>query len=191
MDPLQTRKTPKQTRSKIMVKNILEASIRILRELPFEKFTTNRVAERAGISVGSLYQYFPNKKAILYELEKKAINHMIKKLKSLLFDNNYSAEKRMYNAIEYFFVTESSFYEIPSSSEMDYSDHLKEIKETMNCFLRKNGYVDKHSGDFLADYLVTFISSMAEQVGLRKDRSTIKLWIQKTFDTVMKIIEKN
>ena len=191
MDPLKTRKTPKQTRSKIMVKNILEASIRILRELPFEKFTTNRVAERAGISVGSLYQYFPNKKAILYELEKKAINHMIKKVKRLLFDNNYSAEKRMYNAIEYFFVTESSFYEITSSSEMDYSDHLKEIKETMDCFLRKNDYIDKHSGDFLAEYLVTFISSMAEQVGLRKDRSTIKLWIQKTFDTVMKIIEKN
>ena len=109
MDPLQTRKTPKQTRSKIMVKNILEASIRIIRELPFEKFTTNRVAERAGISVGSLYQYFPNKKAILYELEKKAINHMIKKVKRLLFDNNYSAEKRMYNAIEYFFVTFESF----------------------------------------------------------------------------------
>ena len=191
MDPLQTRKTPKQTRSKIMVKNILEASIRILRELPFEKFTTNRVAEGAGISVGSLYQYFPNKKAILYELEKKAINHMIKKVKRLLFDNNYSAEKRMYNAIEYFFVTESSFYEITSSSEMDYSDHLKEIKGTMDCFLRKNDYIDKHSGDFLAEYLVTFISSMAEQVGLRKDRSTIKLWIQKTFDTVMKIIEKN
>ena len=191
MDPLQTRKPPKQTRSKIMVKNILEASIRILRELPFEKFTTNRVAERAGISVGSLYQYFPNKKAILYELEKKAINHMIKKVERLLFDNNYSAEKRMYNAIEYFFVTESSFYEITSSSEMDYSDHLKEIKGTMDCFLRKNDYIDKHSGDFLAEYLVTFISSMAEQVGLRKDRSTIKLWIQKTFDTVMKIIEKN
>ena len=55
MDKLKPRKEPKQNRSKIMVSNILEAAIRVLKESPFDKFTTNRVAEKAGISVGSLY----------------------------------------------------------------------------------------------------------------------------------------
>ena len=54
------RKKPKQTRSKLMVDNILEASIRVLKQYPYQQFTTNRVAEAAGISIGSLYQYFPN-----------------------------------------------------------------------------------------------------------------------------------
>ena len=58
------RKKPKQIRSKLMVDNILEASIRVLKQHPYHQFTTNRVAEAAGISIGSLYQYFPNKQSI-------------------------------------------------------------------------------------------------------------------------------
>ena len=50
----QLRKKPQQVRSKLMVENILEASIRVLQKFPYEKFTANRVAEAAGISVGSL-----------------------------------------------------------------------------------------------------------------------------------------
>lgn len=186
---MQLRKTPQQTRSKVMVNNILEASIRILRELPFEKFTTNRVAERAGISVGSLYQYFPNKKSILNELENRAVNQMIEKVKILLLNEGCSAEENLYNAIEYFFITESTLYEIPFSSELDYSDQLKQIKDILKFFLKSNNYIDKDSDDFLSDYLVTFVSSMAEQVGIRRDGKDIDLWIQKTFDTVLKILD--
>ena len=71
------RKKPKQKRSKLMVDNILEASIRVLKQHPYQQFTTNRVAEAAGISIGSLYQYFPNKQSILLELEIRAVNEMI------------------------------------------------------------------------------------------------------------------
>ena len=70
------RKKPKQIRSKLMFDSILEASTRVLEEVSFEKFTTNRVAEAAGISIGSLYQYFPNKQSILIELERIAIDGM-------------------------------------------------------------------------------------------------------------------
>lgn len=59
------RKIPLQGRSKATVEAIVEASAQVLLEAGFERFTTARVAERAGVSVGSLYQYFPNKAALV------------------------------------------------------------------------------------------------------------------------------
>jgi AcrR family transcriptional regulator len=62
---IQPRKTPMQRRSAETVAVILEAAARILEAHGFEGFNTNAVAERAGVSIGSLYQYFPNKDALL------------------------------------------------------------------------------------------------------------------------------
>ncbi|WP_224363949.1 TetR/AcrR family transcriptional regulator [Hyalangium versicolor] len=58
------RKKPGQKRSEATVAAVLEAAARILETEGFEGYTTNAVAQRAGISIGSLYQYFPNKDAI-------------------------------------------------------------------------------------------------------------------------------
>ncbi|UZW60144.1 TetR family transcriptional regulator [Lysobacter enzymogenes] len=63
------RKQPKQARSSDSVAVILEAAAQVLAKEGAQRFTTARVAERAGVSVGSLYQYFPNKAAILFRLQ--------------------------------------------------------------------------------------------------------------------------
>ena len=63
---LEARKTPVQARSAATVEAILEATIQVLLEAGPERLTTTRVAERAGASVGTLYQYFPNKQSVLY-----------------------------------------------------------------------------------------------------------------------------
>src|SRR5580704_4405477 len=65
---LEVRKAPGQARSKETVNIILEASARILESEGLRGFNTNAVAAKAGVSVGSLYQYFPNKDAILLAL---------------------------------------------------------------------------------------------------------------------------
>jgi AcrR family transcriptional regulator len=65
---LEARKAPGQARSKETVNVILEASARILESEGLRGFNTNAVAAKAGVSVGSLYQYFPNKDAILLAL---------------------------------------------------------------------------------------------------------------------------
>jgi AcrR family transcriptional regulator len=62
--PLKPRKTPRQQRSTETVNVILEAAARILERRGLDGFTTNAVAERAGVSIGSLYQYFPSKEAL-------------------------------------------------------------------------------------------------------------------------------
>jgi len=71
--PITPRKTPRQARSAETVRAILEAAARILEARGFDGYNTNAVAELAGVSVGSLYQYFPGKDALtaaLIEREK-------------------------------------------------------------------------------------------------------------------------
>jgi AcrR family transcriptional regulator len=65
---LKARKVPGQARSQETVSVILEASARILESAGLRGFNTNAIAVRAGVSVGSVYQYFPNKDAIVRAL---------------------------------------------------------------------------------------------------------------------------
>src|SRR3984957_15550450 len=62
---LEPRKSPVQARSTASVDAILEATIQVLLQAGKERLTTTKVAMRAGVSVGTLYQYFPNKSALL------------------------------------------------------------------------------------------------------------------------------
>ena len=62
---LEPRKSPVQARSAASVDAILDATIQVLLRIGKERLTTTRVALRAGVSVGTLYQYFPNKSALL------------------------------------------------------------------------------------------------------------------------------
>lgn len=59
------RKAPRQARSADTVRVIVEAAARVLEQAGLGGFTTNAVAERAGVSIGSLYQYFPGKDALI------------------------------------------------------------------------------------------------------------------------------
>jgi AcrR family transcriptional regulator len=67
------RKAPEQDRSRATVEAIVEAAAHILVKHGYDAFSTNRVAERAGVSIGSLYQYFPNKDALLSELMRRHV----------------------------------------------------------------------------------------------------------------------
>jgi AcrR family transcriptional regulator len=66
---ISSRREPKQVRSTGLVAAVLEAAVQVLAKEGARRFTTARVAEKAGVSVGSLYQYFPNKAAILFRLQ--------------------------------------------------------------------------------------------------------------------------
>ena len=75
--PLNPRRQPVQARSNSTVESILEATTQILVSQGYEKASTNRIAERAGVSIGSLYQYFPNKEALLGTLVQRHIDAML------------------------------------------------------------------------------------------------------------------
>jgi AcrR family transcriptional regulator len=66
--PIQPRKLPQQRRAQETVEAILEATARVLKGIGYDALTTNKVADAAGVSVGTLYQYFPGKDALLIAL---------------------------------------------------------------------------------------------------------------------------
>ena len=80
------RKLPQQDRSKFTVDVILTATAHILTEVGYDKTSTNRIAERAGISIGSLYQYFPNKEALIAALRDRHVSSMMAVIESKLRD---------------------------------------------------------------------------------------------------------
>ncbi len=81
---LSPRKRPRQRRSVETVDAILEAGARVFSELGFARGSTNKIAQRAGVSVGSLYEYFPNKDAILVALAERRVQEMTREVHAQL-----------------------------------------------------------------------------------------------------------
>src|SRR4030088_2670530 len=73
---LEPRKSPVQARSAASVDAILEATIQVLLAAGKERLTTTKVAARAGVAVGTLYQYFPNKSALLQAALKRHLDEV-------------------------------------------------------------------------------------------------------------------
>ncbi|RUM03856.1 TetR family transcriptional regulator [Rhizobium chutanense] len=92
---ISTRKSPKQARSNDLVGAILLAAVRVLAEEGAQRFTTARVAERAGVSVGSLYQYFPNKASILFRLQSEEWQQTAGMLAEILSDRSKPPFERL------------------------------------------------------------------------------------------------
>jgi AcrR family transcriptional regulator len=76
------RKTPIQARSTVTVEAISEAAIQVLLSHGTERLTTTRVAQRAGVSVGTLYQYYPNKKSLLFAVLENHLNRVLAKFET-------------------------------------------------------------------------------------------------------------
>lgn len=70
---LQPRKSPRQARSAVTVEAIYAATIQVLLGEGVSRLTTTRVAERAGVSVGTMYQYYPHKQALLFAVVERQL----------------------------------------------------------------------------------------------------------------------
>lgn len=77
---LTPRKKPRQTRSQATVDAIFDATIQVLLAGGLQRLTTIRVAERAGASVGTLYQYYPNKQALLFAVLQRHVSEVGKQV---------------------------------------------------------------------------------------------------------------
>jgi AcrR family transcriptional regulator len=81
---LNQRKQPLQARSQATMEAIVEAAAQLISARGLDGFNTNAVAERAGVSIGSLYQYFPNKDAIMVALIRRTQEERAKALGAVL-----------------------------------------------------------------------------------------------------------
>ena len=78
------RKRPRQERSRRLVAKVLDEATRLFSELGYHATTTNHVAEAAGVSVGSLYQYFPNKDALVVAVAERHLDEATTELAELV-----------------------------------------------------------------------------------------------------------
>jgi AcrR family transcriptional regulator len=103
---ISSRKQPKQARSTELVAVILEAALQVLAEEGAHRFTTTRVAEKGGVSVGSLYQYFPNKAAILFRLQNDEWRQTTDLLREILESRKKPPFERLRNLVHAFLRSE-------------------------------------------------------------------------------------
>src|ERR1700691_4990204 len=103
---ISSRKQPQQARSADLVATILEAAIQVLAREGAQRFTTARVAERAGVSVGSIYQYFPNKAAILFRLQSDEWRQTSNLLRVILEDERRPPLERLRDLVHAFVRSE-------------------------------------------------------------------------------------
>ena len=103
---ISTRKQPKQARATDLVAAILEAAVQVLASEGAQRFTTTRVAEKAGVSVGSLYQYFPNKAALLFRLQSDEWRQTGGLLRTILEDDRTPPLERLRALVHAFIRSE-------------------------------------------------------------------------------------
>ncbi len=101
-----SRKEPQQARSNDLVAAVLDAAVQVLEAEGARRFTTARVAERAGVSVGSLYQYFPNKAAILFRLQSDEWRRTTALLRAILEDKSQPPPARLRALVHAFIRSE-------------------------------------------------------------------------------------
>ncbi|WP_394792202.1 TetR family transcriptional regulator [Rhodoferax sp.] len=103
---ISSRKQPKQARSTDLVAAILEAATQVLAKEGAQRFTTARVAEKAGVSIGSVYQYFPNKAAILFRLQSDEWQQTTTMLRTILEDVGRPPLERLHALVHAFIQSE-------------------------------------------------------------------------------------
>lgn len=96
---LSPRKRPRQARAAVTLEAIFEATIQVLLAEGLHRLTTTRVAERAGVSVGTMYQYFPNKLALIYALNEYYLERVAEQVEQACRGNHGAPTAQMVRAL--------------------------------------------------------------------------------------------
>jgi AcrR family transcriptional regulator len=101
---LKPRKSPVQARSTASVDAILEATLQVLLSVGKERLTTTRVASRAGVSIGTLYQYFPNKSSLLQAVLRRHLEQIAEAMEQVCREQKTATLRQMATALVHAFL---------------------------------------------------------------------------------------
>ena len=96
---IRARKSPQQLRSRVTVEAILDGAIRVLEREGSLGLTTTRIAQAAGVSVGTLYQYFPNRKSILDALQEREFQRTLSMMQEVMLDSQPGSTDELARAV--------------------------------------------------------------------------------------------
>ncbi|PRX61269.1 TetR family transcriptional regulator [Nonomuraea fuscirosea] len=89
VQPQALRRQPAQRRSARRVERMLDACAELLDEMGYEALSTTRIAERAGVAIGSVYQFFPDKRAITQELTRRNVEEFVRRVDRTFLEEDY------------------------------------------------------------------------------------------------------
>lgn len=187
-DPvISARRRPRQARSTQLVDDILEAALRVLMRDGAARFTTVRVADEAGVSVGSLYQYFPNKSALLFKLQANEWLETWEAVEAILEDGARAPKERLVRAVIAFFRSERQEAALRDALDragaaFRESEEAKALharaEETMRAFVGEvapNASADAR--ELAADVILTSMGASAEEITTEgRGRAAIDAW---------------
>lgn len=174
------RKQPQQARSTRLVGDILGGAVRVLARDGAHRFTTARVAEAVGISVGSLYQYFPNKEAILFRLQADEWQQTIGQFRRILCNTSVAPHERVRAAVRMFFRSEcdeASFRNALEAAAPLYREvpeartHIEEGRQLLENFMKDALPASSARERAFAADLVGIVVSSAGKAISTQDRS--------------------
>jgi len=198
--PVSPRKSPLQERSRRTVERILDAAARIFHEEGYTGATTNDIADEAGVSVGSLYQYFPNKDALLVALTKRHIESATAGLTDLLSGlNAESGLDALIRSVVDFLVEQHELDELhllvmhraPRTHEINVElDRARSHLVDMASELLALRIEDTRRRNLIARMVVATIDASVHDVILRQPRGTPRRTaVELTITTAMSIID--
>ena len=197
---ISARKRPLQARSARLVEDILEGAARVLARHGARLFTTVRVAEEAGVSIGSLYQYFPSKEALLFRLQTDEWTETWGVLDEILSDVKLGPLDRLRKAVLVFFRSEQQeaalrvalddagalFRDAPEAAAF-----FVVIKARMNAFFEEAlPSVPEEPRAFAAEMVLTSMAALAEKVTAQGlGRAEVDAWAKSSADMYCAYIE--
>jgi len=131
--PTSARKRPSQARSQVTVEAILDAAAQVFEARGYAAGTTNRIAARAGVSIGSLYEYFPNKDAIVVALAERELEREREEILELL---QGSARDSLAGLLRHFVETVVGFHTRSPALHRILFEEAQHPPETHACVLR-------------------------------------------------------
>ncbi|MEO8903273.1 MAG: TetR family transcriptional regulator [Polyangiaceae bacterium] len=194
------RKAPRQARAVRLVADILEAAARVLARQGARRFTTVRVAEEAGVSIGSLYQYFPSKEALLFRLQTDEWHDTWGVLDEILNDAKLEPKDRLRKAVLVFFRSEQQ--EAALRVALDDAGALFRGAPEARAFLlvtrrRMRAFFEEllpgvaaDRQAFAADVVLAAMAAVAEKVTAQSlNRATVDAWAKANAEMYCAYIE--
>ena len=184
---ISARKAPVQARSARLVADILEAAARVLAPAGARRFTTERVAEEAGVSIGSLYQYFPSKEALLFRLQTDEWNETWGVVEEILGNAALAPLDRLRKAVLTFFRSEQQEAALRTALD-DAGALFRDAPEAQTFLEHARASVAKFFEEvlpaastrertFAAEVVLTAMGATAEKVTAQGlDRRTVDEW---------------
>jgi AcrR family transcriptional regulator len=167
------KKLPTQRRAIATVEALIEAATYILTRQGVGDFTANKVAEKAGVNIASLYQYFPNKEALLFHIIKQTWTRQLNRLSPILVRPGPAHGEKLRDFLREFFLIEAAEADLrralwAASIDLRETEEFKSLlsagADLMKTFIAE-AVRDEERGDldFVVNFIVLLTTSFAER----------------------------